>query len=196
MDNKTKIFQCCIFIAICLFCIFFTSCDRSSNDKSFKMEEVEQPNISWILRRENGIDANFIYGDEKYAVVSENWFISEILPGFNVFLVNNGINGYTKLKNDCDDFARAFTFYCRVKFRSLGYTDFSPAVGDFYYKWSTGDNRNTLLDGAHAICIGVFLDESGNKVVRFIEPQKANKLHTVDSIDEEIRKYYVEHIGM
>jgi hypothetical protein len=160
------------------------------------MEEVEQTNISWILRRENSIESNFIYGDEKYVVVSENWFISEILPGFKEFLVKNGISGYAKLKNDCDDFARAFTFYCRVKFRSLGYTDFSPAVGDFYYKWSTGDNRNTLLDGAHAICVGVFLDESGNKVVRFIEPQEADKLYSVESIDEEVRKYYVEHVGM
>lgn len=191
VNNKFPIFLYILLASICL----FIGCDRKKGIVESKATEIDTPSISWILRRENNIEnIDFIYGDEKYVIVDEEWFKENILFGFDDFLFKNGIKEYG-LKNDCDDFARAFSFYCRVKYRSLGYMKSSPAIGDFYYKWSSG-NQNSLLDGAHAINVGIFLDKSGNKVVRFIEPQKPNKLYSIDLINEEIRKYYVEHVGM
>lgn len=180
-----------ILVCICL----FVGCSKKEIVKEAGIQEIEQTNISWILRRENGIEnINFIFGDSKYIIVNEDWFKKEILGGFKQFLFDNNIQNYS-LRNDCDDFARAFSFYCRVKYRSLGYMDYSPAVGDFYYKESTG-GQGSLFDWAHAINIGIFVDNAGNKVVRFIEPQEADELHDISYISEEVRKYYVEHVGM
>ena len=144
------------------------------------------PQIMWTLRRDNGIDSDsLIFPDREYIVVDEEWFVKHIIPGFQEFLFKNGIQNYSELRNDCDDFARAFSFYVRVKFRTMGYMKATPAVGDLHY----GD-----LDKGHAINVGVFYEKgTTNKVVRFIEPQFPPRF--VD-LDEETKKFYVKYIGM
>jgi hypothetical protein len=194
MNTKLPLYT---FLFLVLFCLSVSiGCKPASKSgtKPAKLEEIEETNISWILRRENNIEnIDFIFGDSKYVIVDENWFVEKVLFGFEQFLFDNGIQNYS-LRNDCDDFARAFSFYCRVKYRELGYMKSSPAVGDFYYKWSDGD-PNSLLNNGHAINVGIFFNSAGEKVVRFIEPQKPNKLYDISFIDEEIRRYYVEHVG-
>jgi hypothetical protein len=169
-------------------CFLFWGCGPSTTTKPtkkpFRTEQVSSPDIMWILRRENNIDANFIMPDLFYTIVDEEWFKQEIMPGFQNFLSKNGINSYSELRNDCDDFARAFSFYVRVKFRTMGYMKSTPAVGDFYY---------SDFDTGHAINVGVFFDKSGNKVVRFIEPQFPPRFVNVD---DEVKKFYVKHLGM
>ena len=173
------------------------SCSKSeikdSTGKPVQIELVGNPDISWLLRRENGIDVDVVYGDNQYAVVGEEWFVREIIGGFGEFLRRNGIETYT-LSNDCDDFARAFSFYCRVKFRQLGYDKASMAVGDFYYR--TPYDGSALLGGGHAMNIGVFLDKNGKRVVKLIEPQLPVRVYPLNHLDEETLKYYIKHIGM
>ena len=152
--------------------------------KPAKYEKITISDVSWILRRDNGIDAEFVLPDKYYVIVDEKWFDEEVIPGFQFFLMRNGISNYSQLRNDCDDFARAFSFYVRIKFRTMGYIDATPAVGDFYYQ---------ALDTGHAINVGIFFDATGKKIVRFIEPQAPmSKI----IIDDETKKYYVKYLGI
>ena len=177
-------------IIVSVFCLVFMGCKPSTTSKpkgkpsQYSQEGSSQ--IMWTLRRENGIDAySLVFPDNYYIVVDEEWFKKQIMPGFESFLWTNGIQNYSAMRNDCDDFARAFSFYVRIKFRTLGYMKATPAVGDLHY-------RN--LDMGHAINVGVFYEKgTTNKVVRFIEPQFPPRF--VD-LDEEIKKYYVRYIGM
>lgn len=178
-----------LFIILSLFCLIFIGCGPSTTSKPEKPNLYSQegsPQIMWTLRRDNGIDANaMVFPDKYYIVVDEEWFKQKIMPGFQEFLFKNGIENYNKLKNDCDDFARSFSFYVRIKFRTMGYMESSPAVGDLHY---------SNLDVGHAINVGVFYEKNTtNKVVRFIEPQFPPRF--VD-LDEETKKYYVNYIGM
>jgi hypothetical protein len=184
MPNKRLPIIVSIIALLCLVACNPTSTTPRPHTKPAKYEKVGASDISWLLRRDNGIDANFILPDNYYAVVDEKWFDEEVIPGFQSFLFKNGVENYTQLRNDCDDFARAFSFYVRIKFRTMGYIDSTPAVGDFFYQ---------TMDMGHAINVGVFFDATGKKIVRFIEPQA---LTTKVVIDEETRKYYVKHLGM
>lgn len=136
--------------------------------------------------------ANYVMPDETYLIVDEDWFKKEFLTttGFQSFLFNNGIQNYSDLRNDCDDFSRAFSFYARIKFRAMGFKESSPSVGDLYYR--TPYDGTAQLGGGHAINIGVFLDKNGNKVIRFIEPQGPN----FTQLDAETQKYYISFLGM
>jgi hypothetical protein len=136
--------------------------------------------------------ANYSMPDNQYVIVDETWFKNHILPGFEKFLWNNGIEGYKNLRNDCDDFARAFTFYVRIKFRTMGFLKASPAIGDLHY--ANPPEKQKEFGDLHAINIGIFLDAQGNKVVRFIEPQ--NNPPSFIQLDEETIKYYIHHMGM
>lgn len=174
--------------------MFFSSCSKSTTEapstEPDRYEEVPYGQISLTLRQEGKIDTTFVLPDTKYIIVSEKWFKNNIMPEFRSFLFNNGIDDFSKMRNDCDDFARAFSFYVRVKFRTMGYIKSSPSVGDFYYNIPFSGNGE--LGGGHAINVGVFLDDNGNKVVRFIEPQTSS----FTNVDEETRKFYVVHLGM
>jgi len=136
--------------------------------------------------------ANYIMPDSKYMIVDEEWFQKEFLNnmGFKGFLFKNGIENYSSLRNDCDDFSRAFSFYVRIKFRTMGFKDSTPAVGDLYYR--TPYDGSAALGGGHAINVGVFLNKFGEKVIRFIEPQGPNFVQ----LDEETQKYYIQFLGM
>ena len=138
--------------------------------------------------------ANYVLPDSKYLIVDEEWFNDNILNtlDFKEFLFRNGIENYSSLRNDCDDFARAFSFYVRIKFRTMGVKDSTPAVGDLYY--STPQDGTAELGGGHAINVGVFLDKNGKKIIRFIEPQ-GTAPHFVE-LDDETRKYYIRFLGM
>ena len=115
--------------------------------------------------------ANYVTADSHYVIVDEEWFKKEILPGFRGFMIKNGIQNYQDLRNDCDDFTRAFSFYVRVKFRTMGFLKSSPAIGDVYYNDYNSNTGNDGFGGGHAINGGIFLDKNGKVVVRFIEPQ-------------------------
>ena len=115
--------------------------------------------------------ANYVMADSYYIIVEEEWFKKEILPGFQDFIFKNGIENYSKLRNDCDDFSRAFSFYVRVKFRTMGFLKATPAIGDVYYNFYDPDADENVLVSGHAINGGIFLDKNGKVVVRFIEPQ-------------------------
>jgi len=193
MKKSLIVYLLAIFFIIPLFISCGKSVITDSDGKPVNIELVADPQISWVLRRENGIDADVVYGDLNYAVVDEKWFINEVIGGFGNFLKKNGIDNYNALNNDCDDYARAFSFYCRVKFRQLGYKA-SMAVGDFYYR--TPYDNSALLGGGHAMNVGIFLDTNGKKVVRLIEPQIPVRIYPVTHLDEETLKYYVNHIGM
>ena len=136
--------------------------------------------------------SNYILPDTEYVIVDEDWFKRHIIPDFENFLWKNGIESYDKMRNDCDDFARAFTFYVRIKFRTMGFIKATPAIGDLHY--STPFVGGGLLGGGHAMNVGIFLNSSGEKVVRFIEPQ--TKPPSFVELDEETKKYYIKHLSM
>ena len=173
-----------------IFCLVFTGCKPSTvskpEEKPTQYSQEGKPQIIWTLRRENGIDSDsLVFPDHYYIVVDEEWFKQQIMPGFQSFLYKNGIQNYSEMRKDCDDFARAFSFYVRVKFRTMGYMKATPAVGDLHY---------SNLDMGHAINVGVFYEKgTTNKVVRFIEPQFPPRFV---ELDEETKKYYVKYIGM
>jgi len=137
--------------------------------------------------------ANYVMPDGQYIIVDEEWFKREILNKmqFESFLFKNGIEGYNKLRNDCDDFSRAFTFFVRIKFRTMGFMKATPAIGDLHYS-TPYDNSETEFGGGHAINIGIFLDKNGKRVIRFIEPQGPNFVE----LDEETKQYYIRFMGM
>lgn len=137
--------------------------------------------------------ANYVMADSEYIIVDEEWFKKEILPGFQAFLFKNGIQNFKDLRNDCDDFARAFSFYVRIKFRTMGFLKATPAVGDVYYKYYDPNGGEALTAG-HAINGGIFLDKDGNKVVRFIEPQGI--IPNFVDLDPSIRSTSIVFFGM
>ena len=138
--------------------------------------------------------ANYVMADSQYIIVEEEWFKKEILPGFQSFLFKNGIQNYKDLRNDCDDFARAFSFYVRIKFRTMGFLKATPAIGDIYYKYYDPNSNSETLTSGHAINGGIFLDKNGNKVVRFIEPQGISPKFI--ELDESIKTTGITFFGM
>ena len=208
-----------LFTTLVIFCLTFTGCGPSTTDKpSTKPTRYEQipSNLLTKYLRDSGIGiapgiitedfevggypvgdfitaANYVTPDTYYILVDEEWFEKEILNtlAFKSFLFKNGIQSYNELRNDCDDFARAFTFYSRIKFRTMGFLKATPAVGDLHYG-TPNDNSGTELGGGHAINIVILLDKNGNKVIRFVEPQGPKFVE----LDEETKKYYINHMGM
>ena len=208
-----------LFAALTIFCLTFVGCGPSTtnkpSEKPSRYETIEQNTLMHFLREsEIGISpgiltkdyevggypvgdyltaANYVMPDENYMLVDEEWFKMEFLNSldFKTFLFNNGIENPAYLRNDCDDFSRAFSFYVRIKFRTMGFKNATPAVGDLYYADPYMDT-GAELGGGHAINMGVFLDKNGNKVIRFIEPQGP---HFVD-LPKEYQKYYIDFMGM
>ena len=208
-----------LFVALTVFCLTFTGCGPSTTEKPSskpaRYEQIGSPTLVGYLRDSNiGISpgiitkdfevggypvgdfitaANYVTPDTYYIMVDEEWFKKEILNtmAFKGFLFKNGIESYNELRNDCDDFSRAFTFYCRIKFRTMGFMKATPAVGDLHYS-TPENNTGPELGGGHAINIAILLDKNGNKVIRFVEPQGPNFVE----LPEETKKYYITHMGM
>lgn len=206
-----------LFVAISIACLSIgcgPSTTKKPETKPQRYEEIEENQLVKFLRDSKvGISpgiltkdfevggypvgdvisaANYVTPDEKYMIVDEEWFKKEILGdfGFKSFLFKNGIESYSSLRNDCDDFSRAFSFYVRIKFRTMGFKSSTPAVGDLYYR--TPYDGTAELGGGHAINIGIFLDKNGSKVIRFIEPQGPNFVE----LDKETQEYYIDYMGM
>lgn len=208
-----------LFVALTIFCLVFTGCGPSTTDKPStkppRYEQIGSTDLVVYLRDSNiGISpgiitkdfevggypvgdfitaANYVTPDIYYMMVDEDWFKKEILNpmAFRSFLFKNGIESYNDLRNDCDDFARAFTFYTRIKFRTMGFMKSTPAVGDLHYS-TPENNEGEKIGAGHAINIVVLLDKNGNKVIRFVEPQGPN----FTELSEETKKYYINHMGM
>lgn len=146
-------------------------------------KSITSADVSWFIRRENGIDPNyFTTADTNYVAVDEEWFKANIMDTFNAFLSKNGVAIADAKKNDCDNFARAFSFHTRVKSMQSKFMNADMAVGDLYYK---------NLDFGHAINVAIVLDKEGNKKLIFIEPQGPS----IVKLDDEYKKYYIIYIG-
>lgn len=129
-----------------------------------KIEDIAAFDLTWYLKHTNNLVPinDYIIADGDYSLVDEDWFKQNILNTFNDFLFNNGVLLANKKKNDCDDFARAFSFYTRIKSMQCSAIDYDMAVADVYLQ---------NFDFGHAINMVVVLDKNGNKKVIFIEPQ-------------------------
>jgi hypothetical protein len=176
------------FVLVIAIGILFIACGSKTTDpilsKPAMQQEVYGVDIMRFMQNTNGIDArNYILADSKYTLVDEAWFKANVMNGFNNFLWRNGIAYVDKKKNDCDDFARGFSFFSRVKSMQLKSIDSSLAVADLYYR--------TIGDG-HAINAAVVLNNFGEWKLLFIEPQGPS----IIQLDDEYKKYYVIHVGM
>lgn len=177
-----------ILIAIIATSILFVACGPKTTGPITSnpaiQEEVYGMDVMRFMKNTNRIDANeYVLADTKYTIVDEAWFRSNVMNGFNNFLSKNGVGFGDKKKNDCDDFARGFSFFSRVKSMQAKSLDSNLAVADVYYK---------TLEMGHAINAAVVFDNFKEWKLIFIEPQGP----TVVTMDEEYRKYYVIHVGM
>ena len=177
-----------LIIFIFVISILFFACSPKTTDpidsKPPRHQEVYGMDIMRFMKNTNGVNADsYIFADMKYTIVDEFWFKENIMREFNNFLFKNGVGFNDKKKNDCDDFARGFSFFSRVKSMQIKSIDYTLAVADVYYK---------TLDMGHAINAVIVIDNNEKWKLLFIEPQGP----TIVQLDEEYKKFYVTYVGM
>lgn len=108
--------------------------------------------------------SHVITGDANYMVIPiEN--LKYYYQGFKVFVSSNELVTYKAEKNDCDDIAKTFSFYCRSSIRTDTNFVSGFAVADIYFKGSTPDT-------AHAINMIFAYDENNVIIPVFIDAFK------------------------
>lgn len=109
--------------------------------------------------------------DGLYCAMDENWFTNNVLVEYNQFLTQLQLeNRYSYEKNDCDDYARSFTFFCRLKSLRIPDIKYSMPVADIFYHV----NGSQLIN--HAINAVIVLTKDGKLKIIYIEPQTPAKL--------------------
>lgn len=103
---------------------------------------------------------HLIMADESYTVIPTE-YVDRFNDGFKIFIASNNLVVYASEKNDCDDIARTYSFYCRASIRdNTNYTR-APAVADVYFN-SPG--------GAHAVCMFFTYNTNNQFEPVFIDP--------------------------
>ena len=118
-----------------------------------------------------GVDTKLRNTSDKYfCAVSEEWFTTTVLPEYWQFLKDLELqNRYEDEKNDCDDYTRAFTFFCKMKARRTMDMRYNMAVADVFY-YVGGNKKNP-----HAINGIIVMTKEGNLKLIYVEPQTAGK---------------------
>jgi len=106
--------------------------------------------------------------DDKYCVVEEDWFVNTLLKEYYTFIDEVGIKEYQTERNDCDDYCRAFTFFCKIKSLRTLNINHSLTVADVFFHKNGDKKRN------HAINLAIVLDKEGKLKLIYIEPQDAS----------------------
>lgn len=167
-----SLFYFLLFLGL-FFVILTTCCSCNKTDNSSfsntalsnktAITNLGWPTIQWEISRVNGIKAqSVIYADKYYTAISERDFKSLILDHFNEFLAANGMSFGDSKKNDCDDFARAFSFFSRVVSIKHKEFNYDLAVGELLYE---------TMDGGHALNVAIVLDNNNKTKLLYIEPQ-------------------------
>ena len=168
---------CILSIFLNVSSIFFTN--NKSIDNTISSEKIES-----LLSDVHSNPSNSSFGDLTYSIPTKKWIDGEISINFEKFIDRMGMRKYSPDRNDCDDYARAFTLFCKVEYKRYNRDKkFSPAVGEFYYvkDFSKTNNR------AHAINFIVELDDVGNLKLSFYDPQLMKK---VKLTEDEIRSCF------
>ena len=181
-DNKfTLIRNVALTVIVPLFLILI-SCSVIKDSKKPTLDESSKVEIGYhelynFLSEKGILPANRVAADDVYSLASINWIRDTISYEYNKFLSLIGMARYETDSNDCDDFARAFTLFCKKEFRnSLKDKKHSIAVGEFYYIQKNGK--------AHAINFMIVLNEKREKELLFYEPQMKQ---FIKLSDEEIQ---------
>lgn len=155
-----------------------------SNKKALIVTNLSWSEIQWEVSRVNGIQAHSVmYADKYYTVIPEETFNSLILDKFNTFLSQNGMVFGDAKKNDCDDFARAFSFFSRavsIKNKEFAY---DLAVGELLYE---------TMDSGHAINVAIVLDKNNKTKLLYIEPQGPQ---VMNGLPEDIKNNWVRLVN-
>lgn len=116
--------------------------------------------------------------DRDHAVPTRAWIVDQAIPAFHGLLDQLGVLGYAKESWDCDDYAMAFVWFCRMLHaRTVAQGKLAPcgiAVGHLWL---------TLASGVkHALCVAVVDD---NELI-LIEPQPVeNPILTLSENEEQ-----------
>jgi len=104
--------------------------------------------------------------DQHFLAVDENWITNTVITEYKQFLKDLNLeNKYESEVNDCDDYSRTFTFFCKIKSRRTNDFRYSMAVADVFYHVA-GNKRNP-----HAINGIIVLTSEGKLKLVYIEPQ-------------------------
>lgn len=171
--------------------IFLSSCSPTSVqpviDKPKISKDISYQDLRWFIVRENNIEPQAdVFADNKYTLVDEEFFTKNVIQQYNKFLFNNNIMLGMSNKNDCDKYARGFSFFSRIKSVQCSDINYSMPVADYYYY--------TTLSTGHAINLTVVLDNKTSKMkILFIEPQGPIKIN-IDTLQPT--NHFIEFIGM
>jgi len=134
-----------------------------TNSPQYYFTEITVRELKVLLLEKGIFVRNILLTDDIYIVVSEDWFIDNLLVGYKKWMYESHNNYMFKYdKNDCDDFARAFSFYCRTMGKYYPNFRCNFAVGDLFYK-------NISIN--HVINSVVVLDKNNKYKIIQIEPQ-------------------------
>jgi len=182
-------------ISIILILLLLTACKPSTTVTSITNKpqlqfDIRWQDLRWFITKDNKIIADYdIFADSYYTIVDEAFFTNTVLNQFDNFLIKNNINLAITNKNDCDKFARGFSFFSRVKSIQCADIQYSMPVADFYY--------NLGFDKSHAINIAIVLDNITNqKKLLFIEPQTKSIIDTTLGNDITNILFLPKFIGM
>lgn len=118
------------------------------------------------------------FSDANYAVPTKAWLLEKALPAFHLLLDQLSVLGYSKECWDCDDYAMAFVFFCRMLHaRTVAQAKLPPCGITVSHAWLT------MADGGkHALCAALV---DGCEVI-IVEPQpSANPLPTLTPEEEQ-----------
>ena len=188
--KKIIISFCILFIGIVLFIV---GCSKSSPQTVQEIPKLQQTaswaDIHWLLTKDNNLQfKNYIYGDNFYTLVDEDFFVNNVLVQYNSFLIAQGMQTPSLLKNDCDKFSRGFSFFSRVKSLHCAAITNAMAVADFYY--------DANFDKSHAINIAIVLDNKTNqKKLLYIDPQNQTIINTASYTDFKDPMFSIKFVG-
>jgi len=137
---------------------------KKTNDR-VRYIEINSTQIESLLFT-NGIKTSVGgIGDSDYSVMDESWFRDVLLKEFNSFLTDIELkNKYDYPKNDCDDYTRSFSFFCRLKSYKLMDVRYTMSVGDVFYRRNNGSEK-------HSMNFAIVLTKEGLLKLIYIEPQ-------------------------
>lgn len=168
-DNKFVLLRNVAVTAAVILFSCLISCSMINDSKKPNLEESSKVEIEYSELQnfliQSGISPfNQMVSDNTYSLASIIWIRDTISYEYQNFLKMIGMSYYETDSNDCDDFARAFTLFCKKEFRNVSKINKGNiAVGEFYYKQKKGIN--------HAINFIIVLNEKKEKELLFYEPQ-------------------------
>ena len=186
-----------LFTATILFILLFTGCGKKQPTTALPVNirpqleyDMDWASLRWYIVKDKKLTADFdIFADDYYTLVDEAFFTNNVLNKFDAFLLNNNIDLAASKKNDCDKFARGFSFFARAKSVQFTEIQYAMPVADYYYKVG--------FDKAHAINIAVVLDNNTNqKKLICIEPQTKTIINTATNPDFTNEMHTISFIGL